>query len=88
MREFFISSVEEWASFYSFVFLKSRKHRKQITCPLLHQIYCSYIFKIPFFYLTFQFRGLTLPINMSREATLIAIYWGFQIDLFLIEVES
>lgn len=74
--------------FYSLVLLKSRKRRKQIACPLLHQIYGSYILKIPFFYLTFQFRGLTLPINVSREAALIAPHWGFQIDLFLNEAES
>lgn len=52
---------------------------------LLHQVYGSYTYKIPFIYLTFQFRGLTLPINMSRKTDLIVIHWGFQIELFLNE---
>lgn len=52
---------------------------------LLHQVYGSYTYKIPFICLTFQFRGLTLLINVSRETDLIVIHWGFQIDLLLNE---
>lgn len=84
LKEFLISSVEEWAIF-TLLFYWGKETENKLPVPSL-QIYGSYILKNSFFSVDISVQRANLTNYCVYRSILLAIHWGFQIDLFLNEV--